>query len=167
MWLNGCFFEQPFIPSLSSHLFFYSRRKVVGKVAKAKVITGKTTNRRRETSVARMCLSYIGMTQFQLVKLIWVHMFGEQLVCFLHRMVLKTWRYHRFTKKTPSCFQLFFPQLLGNFPFNLSLCLCLVCVCHTQTHTHWIHQVKPSQQNPSLSLSCIYNLHLSASLGIT
>lgn len=71
-----------------------------------------------------------------------------------------TWRYHRFTKKTPSHFQIFFQKLLGNFPFNLSH-------RQTHTHTHWIHQVKPLQQNPSLSLSCIYNPHLSAGLGTT
>lgn len=152
MWL--------FVASLSSHLFLYSRRKVVGKVAKAKGITGKTTNRRCGASAARMCPFCMGMTPLQLVIRIWIHMFEERLVRFLHRMELRTWRYHRFTKKTPSHFQIFFPKLLGNFPFNLSH-------RQTHTHTHWIHQVKPLQQNPSLSLSCIYNPHLSAGLGTT
>lgn len=90
MVICGCF-EQPFI--------LYSRRKVVGKVVKAKVITGKTTNRHRGTSVASMCPTFIGMTQFQLVKLIWVHMFREQLVRFRHQMMLKTWRCQSLKKR--------------------------------------------------------------------
>lgn len=48
---------------LSSHLVLYSSRKVVGKAAKAKVITGKTTNRRRGNLRGEDACA--GMTQFQ------------------------------------------------------------------------------------------------------
>lgn len=74
-------------------------------------------------------------------------MFEERLVRFLHRMELRTWRYHRFTKKTPSHFQIFFQKLLGNFPFNLS---------HRQTHTHTLDPPGEALTAESFSVTELY-----------